>query len=129
MSGIGRDGGDYSFDFYMETKNVCRLRHPPGTDPGEIMSLYQVQKFLRPQSTNARRRVTGRARGLLAEYELTAEEAHALREGDIGLLYVLGVNGQILMHFAAFSASPGSTISTSCARARAACRCARACMP
>jgi len=23
MSGMGRDGGDYSFDFYMETKNVC----------------------------------------------------------------------------------------------------------
>jgi 5-carboxymethyl-2-hydroxymuconic-semialdehyde dehydrogenase len=23
MSGIGRDGGDYSFDFYMETKNVA----------------------------------------------------------------------------------------------------------
>ena len=22
-SGVGRDGGDYSFDFYMETKNVC----------------------------------------------------------------------------------------------------------
>ena len=22
-SGIGRDGGDYSFDFYMETKNTC----------------------------------------------------------------------------------------------------------
>lgn len=22
-SGIGRDGGDYSFDFYMETKNMC----------------------------------------------------------------------------------------------------------
>jgi len=22
-SGIGRDGGDYSFEFYMETKNVC----------------------------------------------------------------------------------------------------------
>ena len=22
-SGIGRDGGDYSFDFYMETKNNC----------------------------------------------------------------------------------------------------------
>jgi 5-carboxymethyl-2-hydroxymuconic-semialdehyde dehydrogenase len=22
-SGMGRDGGDYSFDFYMETKNVC----------------------------------------------------------------------------------------------------------
>lgn len=23
MSGVGRDGGDYSFEFYMETKNVC----------------------------------------------------------------------------------------------------------
>jgi len=23
LSGIGRDGGDYSFEFYMETKNVC----------------------------------------------------------------------------------------------------------
>lgn len=23
QSGIGRDGGDWSFDFYMETKNVC----------------------------------------------------------------------------------------------------------
>lgn len=23
MSGIGRDGGDWSFDFYMETKNIC----------------------------------------------------------------------------------------------------------
>jgi 5-carboxymethyl-2-hydroxymuconic-semialdehyde dehydrogenase len=22
-SGFGRDGGDYSFDFYMETKNIC----------------------------------------------------------------------------------------------------------
>jgi 5-carboxymethyl-2-hydroxymuconic-semialdehyde dehydrogenase len=30
QSGIGRDGGDYSFDFYMETKNVCLAlgRHP-----------------------------------------------------------------------------------------------------
>jgi len=23
QSGIGRDGGDYSFEFYMETKNIC----------------------------------------------------------------------------------------------------------
>jgi 5-carboxymethyl-2-hydroxymuconic-semialdehyde dehydrogenase len=22
-SGLGRDGGDYSFDSYMETKNIC----------------------------------------------------------------------------------------------------------
>ena len=34
MSGIGRDGGDYSFDFYMETKNVCMA-----TDEHKIPSL------------------------------------------------------------------------------------------
>ena len=39
---------------------------------------------------------------LLSEYELTEEEAMALHSSDIGLLYVLGVNGQILMHYAAF---------------------------
>ena len=42
-SGIGRDGGDYSFDFYMETKNVCialdehrvpRLGTDPDSDTG-----------------------------------------------------------------------------------------------
>lgn len=33
MSGIGRDGGDYSFDFYMETKNVC-IAHGTHTLPG-----------------------------------------------------------------------------------------------
>jgi len=32
MSGIGRDGGDYSFEFYMETKNVC-LAHGTHTVP------------------------------------------------------------------------------------------------
>ena len=31
-SGIGRDGGDYSFDFYMETKNVC-IAHDEHTVP------------------------------------------------------------------------------------------------
>lgn len=34
MSGIGRDGGDYSFDFYMETKNVCMA-----TDEHQIPTL------------------------------------------------------------------------------------------
>jgi len=38
---------------------------------------------------------------LLDDYELSGEERDALTEGDIGLLYVLGVNGQILMHYAA----------------------------
>ena len=39
---------------------------------------------------------------LFKKYTLTEEEQRALKEPDIGLLYVLGVNGQILMHFAAF---------------------------
>lgn len=32
MSGVGRDGGDWSFDFYMETKNVC-IAHDLHTVP------------------------------------------------------------------------------------------------
>ena len=32
MSGIGRDGGDYSFEFYMETRNVC-IAHDTHTVP------------------------------------------------------------------------------------------------
>ena len=38
---------------------------------------------------------------MLAEYELTDEKRAAIAAPDIGLLYVLGVNGQLLMHFAA----------------------------
>ena len=37
--GIGRDGGDYSFDFYMETKHVSLAKgthkiHRLGIEPG-----------------------------------------------------------------------------------------------
>ena len=38
---------------------------------------------------------------VLAGYALTEEELTAIRMPDIGLLYVLGVNGQLLMHYAA----------------------------
>ena len=68
------------------------------------MSLYYVQKFLyqlnRDSATQAAYRTDPTA--ALASYELTDEEVGALTAPDIGLLYVLGVNGQILMHFAAF---------------------------
>ena len=68
------------------------------------MSLYQLQKFLyvlnRDERTQERYRDD--LDGLLGEFDLTDEEAVALRGEDIGLLYVLGVNGQILMHYAAF---------------------------
>ncbi len=68
------------------------------------MSLYNLQKFLyelnRDEAVQeqCRQDIAAQLRG----YDLTDEEQGALRDGDIGLLYVLGVNGQILMHFAAF---------------------------
>jgi hypothetical protein len=68
------------------------------------MSLYQLQKFL--YDINRDLAAQGRYRadpgGLLDQYELTAEERSALATGDIGLIYVLGANGQLLMHYAAF---------------------------
>jgi hypothetical protein len=68
------------------------------------MSLYHLQKFLYVlnRDENAQQRYREDLEALIAEFDLSDEEADALREGDIGLLYVLGVNGQILMHYAAF---------------------------
>ena len=67
------------------------------------MSLYYVQKFLfelnRSEELEARYREDRSA--VLDPYELTEEERAALIEPDIGLLFHFGVNGQILMHFAA----------------------------
>ena len=67
------------------------------------MSLYYTQKLLFEVNRDpaARRRLEADLEGLLAEYELTEEERRAIREPDVGLLYVMGVNGQILMHYAA----------------------------
>ena len=67
------------------------------------MSLYSVQKLIYQLNRDpaARARHEKDFDGLLAEYELTDEESHAIRAPDIGLLYVMGVNGQLLMHYAA----------------------------
>lgn len=67
------------------------------------MSLYNVQKLLFQLNRDpaVRRRFNEEFDTLLADYELTEEEQSALRDPDIGLLYVMGVNGQILMHYAA----------------------------
>ena len=67
------------------------------------MSLYQVQKFLYHLNRDPRLQAEYRAdrAGALADFELTDEERTALVEADIGLLFHFGVNGQILMHFAA----------------------------
>jgi hypothetical protein len=72
------------------------------------LSLYALQKFVyhlnRDRDLQARFKAD-RA-GALTPYELTEEERNAVLEGDVGLLYVLGVNGQLLMHFAALEGMP-----------------------
>jgi hypothetical protein len=67
------------------------------------MSLYQVQKLIYQlnRDPRTRERYAAERDSVLAEYELSDEERSAIVEPDIGLLYVLGVNGQLLMHFAA----------------------------
>jgi hypothetical protein len=53
-----------------------------------------------------RKRFAADRSALLDEYELTGEERAALESGDVGLLYVMGVNGQLLMHYAALLGQP-----------------------
>ncbi len=72
------------------------------------MSLYGTQKLLYHLNRDAavQRRHRGDLPALLEDYELTAEEREAILAGDIGKLYVLGANGQLLMHFAALLGMP-----------------------
>ena len=66
------------------------------------MSLYHVQKLLYQlnRDVELRRRFAADSEAVIVQYELAAEEREAIRAPDIGLLYVLGVNGQLLMHYA-----------------------------
>ena len=67
------------------------------------MSLYYVQKLIYNlnRDPNLVERFKLEIDSVLSEYELTHEELRAISKPDIGLLYVLGVNGQLLMHYAA----------------------------
>lgn len=67
------------------------------------MSLYYTQKLIYQLNRDpaVRKRFEENFEGLLEDYELTDEERNALRAPDIGLLFVMGVNGQLLMHYAA----------------------------
>jgi hypothetical protein len=67
------------------------------------MSLYSLQKLLYQlnRDPEARARFKADSAGYAQPFELTPEEMQAVLDPDIGLLYVLGVNGQILMHYAA----------------------------
>jgi Aromatic-ring-opening dioxygenase LigAB, LigA subunit len=68
------------------------------------MSLYTLQKLLYELNRDPRvqEAFTANREDVLARYRLSDEEAEAIRADDIGKLYILGVNGQILMHFAAW---------------------------
>jgi len=68
------------------------------------MSLYHVQKLLYELNRDEafRTRFEETPEDIFKDFELSDEEQGALLKPDIGLLYVIGVNGQILMHYAAY---------------------------
>jgi hypothetical protein len=72
------------------------------------MSLYQLQKFLFDinRDRDLQRQFRADVPGVLNRYDLSGEERLALEAGDIGLIYVLGANGQLLMHYSAFLGMP-----------------------
>ena len=68
------------------------------------MSLYYVQKFIYDMNRDPQVQAdfAENVDKTLFKYDLTDEEKTALKDPDIGLLYVMGVNGQLLMHYAAY---------------------------
>ncbi|MGN6057128.1 MAG: aromatic ring-opening dioxygenase subunit LigA [Sphingomicrobium sp.] len=68
------------------------------------MTLYTLQKLIYElnRDTRVQEAFVADRENLLSRYRLSDDEAEAIRTDDIGKLYILGVNGQILMHFAAW---------------------------
>lgn len=66
------------------------------------MSLYYTEKLLYNLNRNSeiRKKFDEDSESVLKEYKLNSGELEALRKPDIGYLYVEGVNGQLLMHYA-----------------------------
>ncbi len=67
------------------------------------MSLYTLSKllFTLNRDGEAKREFATAPEAFVDRFPLAAEERAAILDHDVGKLYVLGVNGQILMHFAA----------------------------
>lgn len=67
------------------------------------MSLYYVQKLIYNLNRDPElvKQFKNDMKSVLNDYALTKEESEAIRTPNIGLLYVMGVNGQLLMHYAA----------------------------
>jgi Aromatic-ring-opening dioxygenase LigAB, LigA subunit len=72
------------------------------------MSLYYLQKLLYElnREPETQRKFKKNPKNVIQDFDLKKEERDALLKGDIGLLYVFGVNGQLLMHFAALIGMP-----------------------
>ena len=112
-SGTGREGGTWSYEVFLRAEEHRGLARRPSHSAlgrlaprraGSVMSLYGMQKFLFALNREPARaaRATGTSQAaLLADYDLDDEEREAIERGDIGKIYVLGSNGQLLMHFAA----------------------------
>jgi hypothetical protein len=68
------------------------------------MSLYYTQKLLYDVNRDpaVRALFLSDIEAVLPRYDLHDEEREAFRRRDVGLLYVLGVNGQLLMHTSAY---------------------------
>ena len=68
------------------------------------MTLYSLQKLIYElnRDPHVQEAFLADREALLSKYKLSDEEADAIRADDVGKLYILGVNGQILMHFAAW---------------------------
>lgn len=68
------------------------------------MSSYYVQKFIYNMNRDAHVQSSFDSDQIktLSNYDLSDAEISALIKPDIGLLYVMGVNGQLLMHYAAY---------------------------
>lgn len=68
------------------------------------MSLYMLQKLMYEVNRDPRlqQEFASDRDAVLSRYKLSDEEADAVRRDDVGKLYILGVNGQILLQFAAW---------------------------
>jgi len=84
--------------------SLCGFRVWRGRERGLLMSLYQVQKLLYNlnRDPHVQAQFADDIDGLLGTYKLTIDERSWIKNGDVGALYIHGVNGQILMHYAAF---------------------------
>jgi hypothetical protein len=67
------------------------------------MSLYYLSKLMFDLNRDdaVKQAFAADPAGVAGRYDLTQAERQAVLKPDIGLLYVLGVNGQLLMHYAA----------------------------